>query len=61
MAALLLPAGADARLMSDLDSLGPVSRSGNPLLEQFGIEVPEEDLEGVETVGHAFDLVTSKL
>ena len=31
------------------------------LEEEFGIEVPEEDLEGVETVGHAFDLVTSKL
>jgi len=31
------------------------------LEEEFGVEVPEEDLEGVETVGQAFDLVTSKL
>jgi acyl carrier protein len=31
------------------------------LEEEFGIEVPEEELEGVETVGQAFDLVTGKL
>lgn len=31
------------------------------LEEEFGISVPEEDLEGIETVGQAFDLVTSKL
>ena len=31
------------------------------LEEEFGDEVPEEDLEGVETVGQAYDLVTSKL
>jgi acyl carrier protein len=31
------------------------------LEEEFGIEVPEEDLEGVETVGGAFDLVVGKL
>ena len=31
------------------------------LEEEFGIEVPEEDLEGVETVGNAFDLVVGKL
>jgi acyl carrier protein len=31
------------------------------LEEEFGIEVPEEDLDGVETVGQAFQLVTSKL
>ena len=31
------------------------------LEEEFGVEVPEEDLEGVETVGQAFDLVTSKI
>ncbi len=40
MAALILPVGADRRLMSDPDSLGPVSRSGNQLLAQFSIEVP---------------------
>ena len=31
------------------------------LEEEFGIEVPEEDLEGVETVGQAYDLVVSKI
>ena len=31
------------------------------LEEEFGIEVPEEDLEGIETVGQAYDLVVSKL
>lgn len=31
------------------------------LEEEFGIEVPEEDLEGVETVGQAYDLVVGKL
>jgi acyl carrier protein len=31
------------------------------LEEEFGVEVPEADLEGVETVGQAFDLVVGKL
>jgi acyl carrier protein len=31
------------------------------LEEEFGIEVPEEDLEGVDTVGQAYDLVVAKL
>ena len=31
------------------------------LEEEFGIEVPEEDLEGVETVGQAYELVVGKL
>jgi acyl carrier protein len=31
------------------------------LEEEFGIEVPEEDLEGVETVGQAYDLVVATL
>jgi acyl carrier protein len=31
------------------------------LEEQFNITVDESELEGVETVGQAFDLVTSKL
>jgi len=29
--------------------------------ERFDIEVPEEDLDGVTTVGHAVDLVLAKL
>lgn len=40
MAAFILPPGADRKLMADLDSLGPVSRSGNQLLDRHGIEVP---------------------
>ena len=31
------------------------------LEEEFGITVPENDLEGVDTIGKAFDLVTSKV
>jgi len=31
------------------------------LEEQFGITVDEAELEGVQTVGQAFDLVSSKL
>jgi acyl carrier protein len=31
------------------------------LEEEFGIEVPESDLEGIETVAQAFALVTSKV
>jgi acyl carrier protein len=31
------------------------------LEEKFDIEVPEEDLEGVTTVGNAVDLVLSKV
>jgi acyl carrier protein len=31
------------------------------LEEEFGIEVPEEDLQEIRTVGQAYDLVTGKL
>lgn len=31
------------------------------LEEEFDVEVPEEDLEGIETVGQAYDLVVGKL
>jgi len=31
------------------------------LEEEFGIEVPEEELDGIETVGQAYGLVVSKL
>ena len=31
------------------------------LEEAFDVEVPEEELEGIETVGQAFDLVKGKL
>ncbi len=31
------------------------------LEEEFDITVPEEDVEGITTVGQAYDLVESKL
>jgi acyl carrier protein len=31
------------------------------LEEEFDVEVPEEDLEGISTVGQAYDLVIGKL
>ena len=31
------------------------------LEEEFDVEVDEEELEGIETVGQAFDLVSGKL
>ncbi len=31
------------------------------LEEEFNIEVPEEELEGIKTVGQAYDLVKGKL
>jgi acyl carrier protein len=31
------------------------------LEEEFGIEVPEEELEGIQTVSQAYDLVVGKL
>lgn len=51
-----------AQLLSDLDldSLDTVELSLG-LEERFGIEIPDEDLEGVETVQDAIDLITAKL
>jgi acyl carrier protein len=31
------------------------------LEEEFGVEVPEDELEGIGTVGQAYDLVIGKL
>ena len=31
------------------------------LEEEFGVAIPEEELEGIQTVGQAYDLVTAKL
>jgi acyl carrier protein len=52
----------EARFADDLDadSLDLVELV-MALEEQFGISVDESELEGVETVGQAFDLVSSKL
>ena len=52
----------EARFADDLeaDSLDLVELV-MALEEAFDISVPEEELQGVETVGQAFDLVTSKM
>ena len=53
---------ADASFADDLDadSLDLVEFV-MALEENFDIEVPESDLEGVKTVGQAFELVCGKL
>ena len=52
----------DAKFGEDLDadSLDLVELV-MALEEEFGVEVPEEELEGIETVGQAYELVTAKL
>ena len=52
----------DAKFGDDLDadSLDLVELV-MALEEEFDITVPEEELEGIRTVGQAYDLVTSKL
>jgi acyl carrier protein len=52
----------DAKFGDDLDadSLDLVELV-MALEEEFGVEVPEEELDGVETVGQAYDLVVGKL
>ncbi len=52
----------DAKFGDDLDadSLDLVELV-MALEEEFGVEVPEEELEGVETVGQAYELVAGKL
>lgn len=52
----------DAKFGDDLDadSLDLVELV-MALEEEFDIEVPEEDLEGVETVKNAYDIVANKI
>jgi acyl carrier protein len=52
----------DARYAEDLnaDSLDLVE-AVLALEEEFGIEVPEEEMDGVKTVGQTVDLVMTKL
>ena len=52
----------EARFSEDLDadSLDLVELV-MALEEAFDVEVPEEELEGVTTIGQAYELVTSKL
>lgn len=51
----------DARFKEDLeaDSLDLVEFVME-LESEFGIEVPEQELEGITTVGQAFDLIAAK-
>ena len=51
----------DARFKEDLeaDSLDLVEFVME-LASEFGIEVPEQELEGITTVGQAFDLIAAK-
>lgn len=53
---------ASARYAEDLnaDSLDLVE-AVLALEEEFGIEVPEEEMDGVKTVGQTVDLVIAKL
>jgi acyl carrier protein len=52
----------DAKFAEDLDadSLDLVELV-MALEEEFGVSVPEEELEGIGTVGQAYDLVIAKL
>ena len=52
----------DARFGDDLDadSLDLVELV-MALEEEFDVSVPEDELEGIETVGQAYDLVAGKL
>ena len=52
----------DAKFGDDLDadSLDLVELV-MALEEEFDVSVPEDELEGIETVGQAYDLITSKL
>ncbi len=52
----------DAKFGDDLDadSLDLVELV-MALEEEFGVEVPEEELDGVETVGQAYEMIISKL
>ena len=52
----------DAKFGDDLDadSLDLVELV-MALEEEFGVEVPEEELEGIETVSQAYELVIAKL
>ncbi len=51
----------DSRFQEDLDadSLDLVE-AVLALEEEFGVNIPEEEMEGVKTVGQAVDLVISK-
>ena len=53
---------AEASFADDLDSDSlDLVELVMALEEEFDIAIDEEELEGIETVGQAFDLVTAKL
>jgi acyl carrier protein len=52
----------EAKFADDLDADGlDLVELVMALEEEFGVSVPEEELEGIETVGQAYDLITAKL
>ena len=57
--------GSISEGQSFVDDLGADSLDTVELVmaleEEFDIEVPEEDLKDIQTIGQAFDLVVSKL
>jgi acyl carrier protein len=53
---------SDARLAEDLDADSlDLTEAVMALEDEFGIEIPESDLQSVHTVGEAIDLVAAKL
>jgi len=56
------PVTPEANFADDLDADSlDVVELVMALEEEFGIEVPEEDLADVKTVGQAFDIIVGKL
>ena len=52
----------EARFAEDLDADSlDLEELVMALEEEFGVAVPEEELEGIGTVAQAYELVTSKL
>ncbi|NJO24008.1 MAG: hypothetical protein HC868_15145 [Sphingomonadales bacterium] len=51
-------ATVDIDFVVEARKMKPILRA---LEEEFGVSVPEEELEGIATVGQAYELVTSKL
>jgi len=51
-----------ARFSEDLDADSPdLVEAVLALAEEFGVSIPEEEMEDVKTVGEAVDLVAQKL
>ena len=51
----------DARFKEDLEAVSlDLVEFVMALEEEFSVEVPEKELEGITTVGQAFDLIAAK-